>query len=212
MTLDTLESIDTPAALIDLPRMQHNIARMQQRMNALGVTFRPHVKTTKCLDVVRAQVAAGARGITVSTLKEAEAFFAAGITDILYAVGIVPSKLPRAMALRRQGCDLKLVVDNATAAQAVVDACRAAGESLEVWIEVDTDGHRSGITPEEGTLLEVGRILQAGGIGVGGVLTHAGSSYELSDQPAHEAPWRGVPETRRRPKNPQRSRLDADTL
>ena len=74
MTLDTLESIDTPAALIDLPRMQHNIARMQQRMNALGVTFRPHVKTTKCLDVVRAQVAAGARGITVSTLKEAEAF------------------------------------------------------------------------------------------------------------------------------------------
>jgi D-serine deaminase-like pyridoxal phosphate-dependent protein len=43
MTLDTLESIDTPAALIDLPRMQHNIARMQQRMNALGVTFRPHV-------------------------------------------------------------------------------------------------------------------------------------------------------------------------
>ncbi len=184
MTLDTLESIDTPAALIDLPRMQHNIARMQQRMNALGVTFRPHVKTTKCLDVVRAQVAAGARGITVSTLKEAEAFFAAGITDILYAVGIVPSKLPRAMALRRQGCDLKLVVDNATAAQAVVDACRAAGESLEVWIEVDTDGHRSGITPEEGTLLEVGRILQAGGIGVGGVLTHAGSSYELSDQPA----------------------------
>ncbi|UCF21899.1 MAG: alanine racemase, partial [Ralstonia sp.] len=127
MTLDTLESIDTPAALIDLPRMQHNIARMQQRMNALGVTFRPHVKTTKCLDVVRAQVAAGARGITVSTLKEAEAFFAAGITDILYAVGIVPSKLPRAMALRRQGCDLKLVVDNATAAQAVVDACRAAG-------------------------------------------------------------------------------------
>lgn len=62
-----LDALDTPAALIDLPRMQHNIARMQQRMNAMGVTFRPHVKTTKCLDVVRAQVAAGAQGITVST-------------------------------------------------------------------------------------------------------------------------------------------------
>ena len=115
----SLDALDTPAALIDLPRMQHNITRMQQRMNALGVTFRPHVKTTKCLDVVRAQVAAGAQGITVSTLKEAEAFFAAGITDILYAVGIVATKLPRAMALHRQGCSLKLVVDNVEAASAV---------------------------------------------------------------------------------------------
>lgn len=113
------DHIDTPAALIDIPRMQKNIARMQAHMNTLGVTFRPHVKTTKCIDVVRAQIAAGARGITVSTLKEAEAFFAAGVSDILYAVSIAPSKLPRALALRRQGCDLKLVVDNPTAAAAV---------------------------------------------------------------------------------------------
>ena len=134
MTTDThvIDTIDTPAALIDLPRMQHNIARMQHRMNALGVKFRPHVKTTKCLDVVRAQVAAGAQGITVSTLKEAEAFFAAGIKDILYAVGIVATKLPRAMALRKRGCDLKLVVDNAEAAHAVVDYARAHGARCEV--------------------------------------------------------------------------------
>ena len=186
MTTDThvIDTIDTPAALIDLPRMQHNITRMQQRMNALGVTFRPHVKTTKCLDVVRAQVAAGAQGITVSTLKEAEAFFAAGITDILYAVGIVATKLPRAMALHRQGCSLKLVVDNVEAANAVVEHYRTHGERCEVWIEVDTDGHRSGITPEQDALLEVGRILQAGGIEVGGVMTHAGSSYDLHDQAA----------------------------
>ena len=81
-------------------------------MNALGVSFRPHVKTTKCLPVVQAQLAAGARGITVSTLKEAEQFFAAGITDILYAVGMAPAKLPQALALRRQGCDLKLITDS----------------------------------------------------------------------------------------------------
>ena len=57
--------------------MQRNIERMQQRVNSLGARFRPHVKTTKCLPVVRAQLGAGARGITVSTLKEAEQFFAA---------------------------------------------------------------------------------------------------------------------------------------
>ncbi|MET3228278.1 UNVERIFIED_ORG: D-serine deaminase-like pyridoxal phosphate-dependent protein [Burkholderia sp. 1263] len=174
-----LDHIDTPAALIDIARMQKNIARMQGRMNALGVAFRPHVKTTKCIDVVRAQIAAGARGITVSTLKEAEAFFAAGVDDILYAVSIVPAKLPRALALRRQGCDLKLVVDNPTAAAAVAAFGDQHGETFEAWIEVDTDGHRSGITPEQDTLLEVGRILHDNGVTVGGVMTHAGSSYEL---------------------------------
>lgn len=185
----TLESLDTPAAVIDVRRMQKNIASMQQRMNALGVKFRPHVKTSKCLDVVQAQLSAGAQGITVSTLKEAETFFAAGIADILYAVSIVPSKLPRAMALRKQGCDLKLIVDNVTAAAGVVAFSEAANEplSLEVWIEVDTDGHRSGITPEDDALLEIGRILQAGGVKVGGVITHAGSSYELNTQDALSA-------------------------
>jgi D-serine deaminase-like pyridoxal phosphate-dependent protein len=148
-------------------------------MNTLGVAFRPHVKTTKCIDVVRAQIAAGARGITVSTLKEAEAFFAAGVSDILYAVSIAPSKLPRALALRRHGCDLKLVVDNPTAAAAVAAFSDQHCETFEVWIEVDTDGHRSGITPEQDTLLEVGRILHENGVTVGGVMTHAGSSYEL---------------------------------
>jgi len=174
-----LDQIETPAALIDIARMQKNIARMQGHMNALGVAFRPHVKTTKCIDVVRAQIAAGARGITVSTLKEAEAFFAAGVEDILYAVSMAPSKLPRALALRRQGCDLKLVVDNPNAAAAIAAFSDQHGQTFEVWIEVDTDGHRSGITPEQDTLLEVGRILHENGVKVGGVMTHAGSSYEL---------------------------------
>ncbi|TDN62255.1 DSD1 family PLP-dependent enzyme [Paraburkholderia sp. BL10I2N1] len=187
MTLDHTVALDllyTPAAVIEVRRMEKNIASMQQRMNALGVKFRPHVKTSKCLDVVRAQLSAGAQGITVSTLKEAETFFAAGITDILYAVSIVPSKLSRAMALRKQGCDLKIIVDNAGAAAAIVAFCQTADDPLEVWIEVDTDGHRSGITPEENELLEIGRILQTGGIKVGGVITHAGSSYELNTQEA----------------------------
>jgi D-serine deaminase-like pyridoxal phosphate-dependent protein len=176
MTLDTL---DTPAALIDRSRMLHNVARMQQRMDALGVSFRPHVKTAKCIEVAQAQREAGARGITVSTLKEAEQFFAAGFTDILYAVGIVPTKLPRALALRRAGCDLKLLVDHPDAARALAAFRREHGETFEVWIEVDTDGHRSGIRPEDDTLLEVAHILHDYGVQIGGVMTHAGSSYEL---------------------------------
>ncbi|MDR5881492.1 alanine racemase [Caballeronia sp. LZ032] len=179
-----LAQLDTPAAIIDIARMQRNITAMQARMDALGVKFRPHVKTTKCLDAVRAQIAAGAHGITVSTLKEAEQFFSAGITDILYAVGIAPAKLPRAFALRQRGCDLKIIADNAAAARAIVDYCKAEGASFEVWLEIDTDGHRSGLAPDDDALIDIGRILQEGGIGVGGVLTHAGSSYELNEPDA----------------------------
>ena len=175
-----LQTLNTPAALIDVGRMRHNIGRMQAHLDALGVRFRPHVKTTKCTHVVGAQIAAGAQGVTVSTLKEAEQFFAHGIRDIVYAVGMVPAKLGQALALRRQGCDLKLVTDSLPAAHAIAEFGRAHGERFEVWIEVDVDGHRSGIPPDAGLLIDVGRALVDGGMVLGGVLAHAGSSYDYS--------------------------------
>ena len=180
--MTTLSDLDTPAALIDTRRMQRNIARMQARMDALGVRFRPHVKTSKSLPVVQAQLAAGARGITVSTLKEAEEFFAAGITDILYAVGVVPAKLPQVLALRRRGCDLKIITDSVAGAQAIARFGREHGEAFEAWIEIDVDGHRSGVPPEGEALIPVGRALHDGGMRLGGVMAHAGSSYDC-DQP-----------------------------
>ncbi|MBN3735658.1 DSD1 family PLP-dependent enzyme [Burkholderia sp. Tr-20390] len=175
-----LQTLNTPAALIDVGRMQHNIGRMQAHLDALGVRFRPHVKTTKCTHVVDAQIAAGAQGITVSTLKEAEQFFAHGIRDIVYAVGMVPAKLGQAVALRRQGCDLKLVADSLPAAHAIAEFGRAHDERFDVWIEVDVDGHRSGIPPDADLLIDVGRALVDGGMVLGGVLAHAGSSYEYN--------------------------------
>ncbi|BEV14171.1 DSD1 family PLP-dependent enzyme [Herbaspirillum sp. DW155] len=180
----SLATLPTPAALIDIPRMERNIARMQQRMDALGVRFRPHVKTTKCHEVVQAQVQAGARGITVSTLKEAEQFFAAGISDIVYAVGMAPTKLGQALALRRRGCDLKIVADSVVCAEAIVAFGQANDECFEVWIEIDVDGHRSGIAPEDDSLLAVGTALHEGGMRLGGVIAHAGSSYDYDNDAA----------------------------
>lgn len=179
-----IHQLSTPAALIDTARLQRNIALMQQRMRALGVRLRPHVKTAKSLPVAQAQIAAGAQGITVSTLKEAEQFFEAGITDILYAVGIVSGKLPQALALRQRGCDLKIIVDNLSAAQDIGHFAAAHGAQFEVWIEIDTDGHRSGIKPEDQRLLQVAHALHhSSTMRVGGVMTHAGASYDC-DTPA----------------------------
>jgi D-serine deaminase-like pyridoxal phosphate-dependent protein len=175
-----IEALNTPAAVVDIARMKRNIQRMQSRLDACGVRFRPHVKTTKCEQIVRAQIAEGAQGITVSTLKEAEQFFAKGITDIVHAVGMVSTKLDQALALRRQGCDLKIVADSVPSAETIASFARDHDEAFEVWIEVDVDGHRSGIKPDDNLLISVGRALTEGGMKLGGVLAHAGSSYEYS--------------------------------
>nr|WP_184805124.1 alanine racemase [Nitrospirillum iridis] len=163
--------------------MDANIARMQARMGALGVRFRPHVKTAKCLEVVRRQVAAGARGLTVSTLKEAERFFAAGYGDILYAVAIAPPKFDHALRLAKAGMRLTLVVESVATAERLSRHGRDNRHTHQVLIEVDTDGHRSGIRPDDPLLLEVAAVLVVdgqGGARLGGVMTHAGSSYGLN--------------------------------
>lgn len=181
-----LMDIETPAALIDEARMAANIDRMQRHLTALGVRLRPHVKTSKCIEVARRQQEAGAQGITVSTLKEAEQFFGAGFADILYAVCMAPDKLDRALALIRRGCRLTILVDSVTAAQAVVAKGKAEGQVFETMIEIDSDGHRSGVQPEAAELIEIGQVLQLGGQRVKGVLTHAGSSYDLDTAEALE--------------------------
>jgi D-serine deaminase-like pyridoxal phosphate-dependent protein len=98
-----------------------------------------------------------------------------------------PHKLPQALALRQRGCELKLLVDNTACASAIGDFGRQHGQVFEVWIEIDTDGHRSGVRPADDLLLEVAGTLHECGMKLGGVMTHAGSSYEAATPEALEA-------------------------
>jgi len=182
----TLTDVVTPAALIDEARMMRNISRMQDRIDALGVRLRPHVKTSKCIEVARRQAGQGARGITVSTLKEAECFFADGFDDILYAACIPPNKIDRALALRRQGCNLTVIVDSIEAAWSLVEAGSANDHAFDVMIEIDSDGHRSGVKARDRLLIDIAQTLASGSANLKGVLTHAGSSYELNTPEALE--------------------------
>jgi len=175
-------ALETPLLLLDEAQMQRNIDRMQARMDALGVRFRPHVKTSKCAEIVRRQLAAGARGITVSTLKEAERFAAEGIDDILYAVAIAPAKLDHAMRLAREGVRFTVLVESVAGAAALARHGIERRHVHEVMIEIDTDGHRSGVRPDDTVLNEIARALRTergGGARLAGVMTHAGSSYAL---------------------------------
>ncbi len=173
--------IPTPALLLDRPKFERNLNRLQERLERLGVPLRPHMKTAKSVDILRLMAA---EAITVSTLKEAEVFAEAGARDILYAVGLAPGTIGRVRALRARGVDLKVVVDSLEGAQALA---ASAGEPIPALIEVDTDGHRAGVAPHDGErLVAIGRVLATGpGSALAGVMTHAGGSYGAFDEAAH---------------------------
>jgi D-serine deaminase-like pyridoxal phosphate-dependent protein len=168
----------TPCLLLDEQQMDRNIARLKSRLQTLRVSFRPHLKTAKSVDVARRLILTPAGPATVSTLKEAEEFSAAGITDLLYAVGITPDKLTRVVELRNRDVDVCVILDSIEQAQAVVAKCRESGTSIPVLIEIDCDGHRAGVQPGDSLLIEIGRTLHSGGAQLRGVMTHAGGSYD----------------------------------
>jgi D-serine deaminase-like pyridoxal phosphate-dependent protein len=176
----TLETLETPCLVLDANRLEQNVARTRRKIASLGVALRPHVKTAKNIEVTRLALGGDITGgkITVSTLKEADSFFSFGIRDILYAVGITPNKLDHALRLRRAGADLTLILDNVEAARIVTQKGAEAGERFPVLLEIDSDGHRSGIQPDHPGLLEIAQIVHDGdGTQLRGVMTHAGSSY-----------------------------------
>lgn len=172
------EQLETPALLLDLKQLDANIVRMHDKLAPFNVTLRPHVKTNKCLEVTQRLFAGGRGPITVSTLREAEFFFAAGYTDILYGVGIAPNKFAHAARLMEQGAALKLVLDNLDCARLLAAFARSGGHTFDVLLEVDCDGHRSGIAPHSPLLVEIATLLRSSGVRVSGVMTHAGNAYD----------------------------------
>jgi len=174
----TLADLDTPSLILDRAILERNAAAMTRRARALGVQLRPHLKTAKSAEVARIALRDNFGGITVSTLKEAEYFAAAGIRDIVYAVTIVPAKLPRIAALLRAGVDLAVVADRVDVARALGEKSAQLGVEVPVMIELDAGEHRSGVAPDSEALVELGTVVhRAPGLTLRGVLTHAGHSY-----------------------------------
>jgi D-serine deaminase-like pyridoxal phosphate-dependent protein len=172
-----LETLSTPALILDEDRMLRNVQRLRDCLLPHGVSIRPHLKTVKSVEGARRILEGGNGPATVSTLKEAEVFAAAGVTDILYAVGIAPDKLERVCRIRAGGCSLSVTLDTAAQAEAVVKAAKKAGMVIPALIEIDCDNHRAGLNPHSPELLRIGRILAAGSC-LRGVMTHAGESYK----------------------------------
>ena len=180
-----LADIQTPALLLDKKKFERNCQWMKDKAKSLNVQLRPHLKTGKCWQFAKEQMTSLSGPATVSTLLEAEYFFSYGVKDLIYAVGLAPSKFQRVADLIEQGCDLKVILDNKDTARMLSDFANEHKVRIPVLIEIDCDGHRSGVKPESEELIEVAKTLN-GYAEFYGILTHAGDSYKCYGQQACE--------------------------
>ncbi len=179
---ETLETLSTPALVCDRAALGRNVARMDAALARHGVPLRQHVKTHKSVDVARIVGRSHGAAITVSTLREAEHFAAAGFTDQIYAVGVAPSKVARIGALAQRGARVRVITDDLDAVSALDEAARDAETALEVLVEIDVGQHRGGLAPDAEALLDLAAaIARAPALSLAGVLAHGGHSYECTD-------------------------------
>jgi D-serine deaminase-like pyridoxal phosphate-dependent protein len=181
----TIDTLPTPCLLLDEAKFEHNVTTLRTRIAQRGGNLRVHVKTNKSIDATRRILSDdAAQKIMVSTLEEARYFASHGLRDITYGVGIVEQKLVEVSRLIGIGVDLKLVLDNVHMARTLGQRGRELGVRFKAYIEIDTDGHRAGLQPQDDELIEIGRILAADrGSQLAGVITHAGGSYQCESVP-----------------------------
>jgi D-serine deaminase-like pyridoxal phosphate-dependent protein len=137
--------LDTPALVLDLDKLDQNIAKMRASLSGTGVAVRPHAKTHKSSDIAKLQIAAGALGICTAKISEAEALFADGVQKILMTTANVSrSKIQRAMTIRKKNREFIQAVDYPQNARDLSDAAKAAGVTADVVVDVAV-GTRSGV-------------------------------------------------------------------
>lgn len=175
------DRVSTPALLIDLAKMDANIARMAEVARRIGASLRPHAKTHKSASIAARQIAAGAVGICCSTVGEAQALFRADITDITLAYPVVGSaKLNRLVELAR-AATLTLVADSVEVTLGYAAMAERAERRIDTLVEIDTGMHRSGTSPDE--ILEIAQFVASqNSLSFQGILTHAGHAHDESDQ------------------------------
>jgi D-serine deaminase-like pyridoxal phosphate-dependent protein len=171
-----IEALATPAVLVDLDVLERNIARMATRAREAGVRLRPHAKTHKCPEISRLQRAAGAWGLSVAKVGEAEVFADAGFDDLFVAYTAVGEDKGRRLLALCDRVRLAVGVDSVEGASTLARPFGQAGRSLDVLLKVDVGYGRVGVTPDR--VVAVGRaVSEIHGLRLRGLFTHAGHGY-----------------------------------
>ena len=166
-------TIETPVGYLDLARARANASRVAAYARKHGLAWRPHIKTHKARDVARLQLEAGAAGLTVATLREAEVM--ASLTgDLLLAYPPVgPVKVDRLLQLPDH-VDLKVALDSAEALAPLAARAAASGRAVGVLVEVDMGLGRVGVQSPEALVQLAGQVASLPGVSFRGVLFYPG--------------------------------------
>ena len=176
----SLSVVETPCVLLDQARLQDNIRLIAELANTQNVSVRPHVKTHKCLEILRLQLDAGATGITASKTEEALTFIACGVRSITVAYPLVTdSKLDRLIeASRSHDVDLRLIVDSVAGIKAIAHAAKRHEQKIGILLKIDVGLHRCGVREGDPRLMKLAKAIDEDrSLSFLGLLSHAGHVY-----------------------------------
>jgi D-serine deaminase-like pyridoxal phosphate-dependent protein len=177
----TINELDTPALLPDLEALEHNAAKMARHLRERGVQWRPHAKAFKCPAIAHLLRKAGAIGVTVAKVSEAEVMAAGGVSDILIAHLVVgPSKVARLAALQKQA-DVKVTVDHPEHVAELSQAAQAAGVTIGVLVDVDLGMKRTGVPSAKDALLLCRQVSASPGLRFDGLMGYEGHTLMIAD-------------------------------
>ena len=180
-----VDAIETPALVIDLDAMQRNLARMADFARSHRMALRPHAKMHKSALIAKMQMAAGAVGVCVQKLSEAEALAAGGVDDIFISNEVIdPAKLDRVVQLATR-IRLAIAVDSVPGVERLARAVAAHSASLDVFVEVDVGQGRCGVAPAAAGALA--QQVVAHGLRFAGLQAYHGRAQHLREASQREA-------------------------
>jgi D-serine deaminase-like pyridoxal phosphate-dependent protein len=169
------DRLATPALVLDLDAVEHNIARMTAFARDKSIGLRPHVKTHKSVEIARRQLAAGARGVSAATLGEAAVMVEGGIKGVLITSPVVPpAKIEALIALNRRADGLMVTTDSMANLEALEAAAKKSGQKLRVVIDVDVGLKRTGAESLQSAVALAQKAAGSDTLILGGVQGYAG--------------------------------------
>jgi D-serine deaminase-like pyridoxal phosphate-dependent protein len=177
----TKHDLPTPSLLLDLDAFEANLARMAAHAKAANIALRPHAKTHKCVEVAKRQVEAGALGVCVATIREAEVMAAGGIGGLLITSEMVGrDKITRLIEVTRQMPDTMSVVDHPEHAKQLSEAAVAAKITLNLMIDIDPGGRRTGVAAGEPAKTLAHEVTKLSNLALRGIHCYSGASAHVT--------------------------------
>lgn len=168
-----LDEVETPVAVVDRARMEANARRVAEYCARHGLAWRPHVKTHKSTKVARLQLDAGARGLTVATLREAEVMSTVTGDLLLAYPPVGAARLARLFDLP-QTVDLRVALDSTAVLEPLAVGARLSGREVGVLVEVDVGLGRVGVAGPEEAVRLAAEVAATEGVHFDGILFYAG--------------------------------------